>query len=760
MARALVGAATHGLIHRDLKPANIMLTANPSGASELEVKVIDFGLARANAELDLTRGGFVGTPTFASPEQLARRTVDACSDLYSLGVTVWYALTGEVPYAGKTVEEMRAALAERPLPTERLAAHKVPAPVVQILRRMLATEPNDRPQSARELLAALEGCRRALRHRHRRRVWCGRDVGAPALDRHRPRVWAGTATLACGLLLVGFAITKRYSPSTAKPPPEKSIAVLPFVNLSDVKDNSYFTAGIQDELLANLSEIADLKVISRTSVMQYQPGAHNLREIGRALGVANIVEGSVQRRGDHVRVIAQLIDARTDTHLWGHTFDRNLSDTFTLEDDLAEEIARQLQARISPQEHSLIKENPTSDLTAYAFYNEAKNMQCPYCDAKIALLEKAISYDPNFILAYCYLAETEDYRYTNQYFASDPQREKTARRVRKLIDKAVQRRPDRGEPHLALAHHFFIAYQFAESRKELDIALPLLPNDSEAIFLDARLDRHSNRWDEALEKARHALALDPKNQFLAVWIGQTYLNSRRYDEGEKFLRQTIAQNPEAADKFNNTLATFRLNQGDLSGARALCVHPKDDDDVATQFSAAYYARDYRTAQKIAATAASDTARPWPQNYTGRESEARVYRVAGDAQKARQLFLAIRQADNSFSHLTGNEWYFSTAAEVDAALGRKDQAIHEALHAVDLHPLAAEPINGPVLARILALVYAWTGERDSAIAQLQILAKIPSTISYGELRFSPDWDALRGDPRFATLVASLQPKPVR
>jgi serine/threonine protein kinase len=442
VTRALIGAAAQGLIHRDLKPGNIMLAGTDSAAAEMEVKVIDFGLAKitnAVGETDLTHGGFVGTPSFASPEQFGNRPADSRSDIYSLGVTLWYALTGEVPYPGKTIDEIRDRQQRTDLPLEQLVERGISGPVIDVLQRTLALEPIRRPASAKDLLGDLEACRATV---------TSPKAAGSARPRRKLAPLVGTLVIVAAIPLA-LLMLRQKTPVIASagiPIAEKSIAVLPFENLDKDETNAFFAAGVQDEILSDLAKIADLKVISRTSVMKYKSGAQrNLREIGRELGVAHVLEGSVQRVGDRIRVNAQLIDAGTDTHLWAETYDRDSSDVFIIQSEIADQIARQLQAKISPQEKAAIAEKPTSDLTAYAFYNQARtleNAERNY-EKRVKLLREAIRLDPNFILAYCLLAKLHTDHYNNGNFSFEADRIATAAQSKEIIDTALRLRPDR-----------------------------------------------------------------------------------------------------------------------------------------------------------------------------------------------------------------------------------------------------------------------------------------------------------------------------
>src|SRR6266576_370066 len=356
-ARALAVAEVCGVVHRDIKPSNLMLESDASEA--LVVKVIDYGVAKvmglqAEPAAEQTQAGFIGTPAFASPEQFAgagQSPIDTRSDIYSLGVTLWYLLCGRTPFVGRTMEEIRARQTSE-LPLEQLRGLHLPGQVITLLKSMLAPDPKDRPQAARDLLSAVHSCYARF--------------NPEARSRRKRVVLAGAAlTLAIAAIALGTWLYQRTLSSTQM---ERSIAVLPFENLSRNPDNAYFAEGIQDEILTRLSKIADLKVISRTSTQHYKSAPTNLPEIARQLGVAHILEGSVQKSGDAVRVNVQLIKAASDSHLWADTYDRKLIDVFFVESDVAKAVADQLRAKLTGHEQEVIAAKPTDNPEAYDAY--------------------------------------------------------------------------------------------------------------------------------------------------------------------------------------------------------------------------------------------------------------------------------------------------------------------------------------------------------------------------------------------------------
>src|SRR6266513_1112580 len=769
IARALMAAAAQGLIHRDLKPGNVMLTWGHSDTAELDVKVIDFGLAKAIAdaggEMDLTHGEFVGTANFASPEQFGSGPVDARSDIYALGATLWFALTGLAPHSGSTIEEMRDHQTRDDLPIEQLVARKVPEPLVKLLRSTLAVDPSKRPASARELMGALESCRRKLAHRISVFYKLTALIAVVAI------AVATLFVLRVNRQKITAAAVSNIAPSasTLTPLLEKSIAVLPFENVSKNEENAIFAGGMQDEILTNLAKIADLKVISRTSVMKYKSDLErNLREIAKTLVVSHVVEGTVQRAQGRIRVSVQLIDARTDTHVWADHYDRDFADVFAIQSEIARQIADQLRAKLSPKERASIAEQPTADLIAYALYSEARALGWGKLGwgnwdgaektfaRKLELLKEATQRDPNFALAHCALAQTQDDLYEETGDRAHLELAKNA------VDVARRLRPDLGETHLELARYHFYAREFDRAHDELAVASRTLPNDSEAIFLAARIDRRQNRWDESLANLQKASELDPRNTEINYHLKRQYRQMHLYGEFEQSFAHESDPDPAQSFWIKLERAELKLDEGDPVAAQALLAQVPLNFSPTMEvwdirFMTALYLRDYDAANRVIGATPAKFAddvlggQP-PQSW----ADGLIARLRGDKQKAQAMFATARKrVDATWGDKNKNEEYFALAARCDAGLGRKNEATAEARRAVDLIPIAKDSWLGPGFVTNLALVYAWTGERDLAIEQLQIVAKIPAGPPYGDLRFNPCWDPLRGDQRFDKVVAAAK-----
>ena len=551
--------------------------------------------------------------------------------------------------------------------------------------------------------------------------------------------------------------------------PEKSIAVLPFENLSDNKENAYFADGVQDEILTNLAKIADLKVISRTSVMQYKTDtARNSRQIGKELGVAHLLEGSVQRVENKVRVNAQLIDTRTDAHSWAEKYDRPLDDVFAIQSEIAKTIADQLKAKLSPSEKAAIEKPATTDLTAYDLYLHAQSLFAESSNQVQAranlteaarLLDEALARDPQFLVAWCLLARVHGNIYADG-FDHTPARLEMARSA---IDKALELQPDSGEAHLALADYYYHGFRdYRRARTELTSARHTLPNSAEIFEYSGYIDRRQGRWADATRNLEHALELDPRNFFTLAQVALLYHWQHRYADEERtydraltivpghpltrMLRAAVAADWKANIKpYQETLATVIA----------------EDPGVAADVDDPNYSLCERTA-----SAAERTLANYPREgavYNGVTFphaywEGVVARWQGNSANVQAAFGAARaEVEKIVAKQPDFAAGLSLLGLIDAGLGRKQEAIREGWRACELLPISKDAVDGVNFAVNLAQIYAWTGEKDLALDQIAAVERRPNPLSYGFLKLQPQWDAVRKDPRFEKILTSVAPQ---
>ena len=582
-------------------------------------------------------------------------------------------------------------------------------------------------------------------------------------------------------LAISFSIfSRRGSPTIAQAPsegvagavapvPGKSIAVLPFRNLSDEKENAYFADGVQNEVLTDLATIADLKVISRTSVMQYKSDvARNLREIGQQLGVAHIVEGSVQRSGNRVRVNAQLLDARTDGQLWAQTYDRDLADVFAIQSEIAKSIADQLQARLSPSEMSAIERPPTSDITAFELYAQAKNVLA-IRNARANLLEaadllnEAVTRDPAFFKAYCQLAHTHDRLYFLGYDHT-PARLALAEAA---IQAAFRLRPNAGEAHLARAQNLYRGYlEYDAALAELEVAGQTLPNDAGVFELKGYIQRRQGKQEEAVRSLERAIDLDPRNTFTLQQIALSYHHLRRFAEEKSVLDRALAIEPNDVDtKEARAFVEFHW-KADARPLHQMLDSIRATNPAATQSIAdgwlicALAERDAGAAKNAAIAAGANP--PFTDeavNFSLPFVEGVIARMTKDDEKARSAFTVARAEQEKIIQAQPNYGPpLCVLGLIDAGLGRKEEALREGRRAVELLSVEKDPINGIAMIKYSAMIAAWVGDNDLACEQLAVAIRPPSRLTYGQLKLLPFWDPLRSDLCFKKIVASLAPKP--
>jgi len=770
---ALAAAEKHGLVHRDLKPANLMLVnaddPKAMGSDQAQskrsktralrksgipvVKIIDFGLAKAfhtaTDPKSLTHDRFVGTPAFASPEQFGHSALDVRSDIYSLGETLWFALTGKPPFTGHTLSEIHRAQKSNALPVEQLKAAHVPHRLKSLLTSMLAFEPSLRP-GTHELAARLQRC----------------SPEGRSMRRTRAALVVATVVV-CGLSIPPIVRQCQVEP----PAPEKSIAVLPFENRSEDEENAFFAAGVQDEVLSDLARIAELKVISRMSVMQYKSGiARNVREIGQQLGVANVVEGSVQRSGNRVRVNVQLVDTRTDRHLWGQTYDRNLADVFAIQSEIAKTIADQLQAKLSPAEKSAIERAPTSDVVAFDLYTRANNLllTAVYSGPKgdlldaASLLDRAVERDPSFLHAYCKLAHVHDALYFLGY-------DHSATRLA-LADMAVQAAsrldPDAGETHLARAWNFYWGYlDYDDALAELEAAHRTLPNDSRVFQLMALIQRRKGRPQESIRNFERAIRLDPYNVYTLQQAALSYAMLRRYAEEKLLFRRALAIQPnDAVMKAEHAFVELDWKADSQPLHQVIDLIRTTNSDALPKIASywlicALAERDPDSAKNALIASGEDSI--WlgltdnvPFNHSF--IEGLIARMTKDNGKARSALTDARAEQEKIAQAQPNYGpVWCVLGLIDAGLGRKEEALLEGRRAVELLPVEKDEFGGITMVKYLAMIAAWVDDKDLAFQQLAIAIRHPNRLGYGQLKLLPFWDSLRGDPRFEKLLEQVK-----
>jgi TolB-like protein/Tfp pilus assembly protein PilF len=550
--------------------------------------------------------------------------------------------------------------------------------------------------------------------------------------------------------------------------PDKSIAVLPFQNLSPDNAGSFFADGVQDQILTNLAKVSDLKVISHTSVQRYRNEAgRNMREIGRQLGVAYVLEGTVQRAPGRVRVNAKLIDARTDSQVWAESYDRDVADLFGLQSDLAQAIVNQLQAKLSPQQKAEIEETPTHDLVAFDLYLQAKEIVDTYLELSdpgssflkaIQLLDEATSRDPNFVLAYCYAARAHDLLYFLDLDPT-PQRNLLAEAA---IENALRLRPNSAEAHMALGDHYFRCHRdYERAQGELAIARPGLPNSVPFFNLSGYINRRQGHWAKAERDFATAVKLDPRNPNAVNLLVDTFVLERRFPEAKLAYDRAIAAGMREPIALIRRAALDFGETGDPKTLRAALAAAPDVDvgggETSWRILLAMIDRNYAEARRVLAASPRkdfqdvDFSFYFPRVWY----EGLIARAQGDKEKMITAFRAARTIlESRLKTKPGDARTLAVLAQVDANLGKKDLALEEARRAVNLMPVSKDAYDGPLVLQGLAQVYTWSGDHERALETLQRLLGMPGYISYGYLKTDPAWEPLRKYSRYQQLLASV------
>jgi serine/threonine-protein kinase len=725
-----------------------MITAGEE-SKEVAIKVIDFGVAKALTEAPdakvLTHHGFIGTPAFASPEQFANAAVDVRSDIYSLGATLWYLLTGHLPFADR-----RKSKAARP-PIEQLQAAHVPPRVISLLSSMLALEPAARP-GIRDLTTRLE-----------------RISAQIALKGKRALLFVAAALLViflgAGTLFVFHPwSTGNKTPVTA---PEKSIAVLPFENLSDDPANAYFANGLQEDVLVNLSKIAELKVIDRNSVLPYKDGPRDVGEIGKTLGVNAILQGSVRRAGTRARISMRLVDSATGREIWADNFDREITDVFAIQSDLALQVASVLKATLSPLETARIKRRPTQDAQAYLLYVQANDLFAGHMKARMdlekaeQLFEKAIGLDPQFALALAQLSQLETI-FCGMYDPTPARLQK----ARTAAQEALRLQPDLPEAHMALGRYY---WQGQKHDGEMDLPAALeefqkaesgLPGSAELQSVIARVKRQQGKWIESLAGLEKAASLDPNtaDRWHRVYYGNLAL--RRYPAAAQALDRAIALSPNSW-LFELHRAWLQVQwRGDVAALKQLRAPSDSRDDPYTDWvRTKVFLAAHDEAEKVVRADPREGI-PWGGLPTAPKSLVlgNIAFAKKDGAKAREyLEAACPEVERAVREAPLDADRHMVLANVYVGLGRKEEAIREGKRACELLPESKDAWLGVWMADNLADLYVRAGETEMALLLLEHSVSVPAGKHVQQLRVDPLWEPLRNNPRFQKLITVNGPQ---
>jgi eukaryotic-like serine/threonine-protein kinase len=744
IAEGLAAAHAKGVIHRDLKPENIFLLKDG------RVKILDFGLARqtsvvspenvteAPTKSQLTEmGSVMGTVPYMSPEQVNGESLDARSDIFSLGSILYEMLAGKKPFSGKSpAETMAAILKDEPAPLQQ-----IPGELQRIVERCLAKDPDERFHSAHDLAFSLKDVLKTTAD--------VREV--PPLASGRPVIRKRAIAVVVVLILAtafGWWIIQRKGLSFAPAEKIQSIAVLPLTNLSGDAKQEYFADGMTEELIAKLARIASLRVISRTSVMEYKNARKPLPQIAKELNVDAIVEGSVLQAGDRVRITAQLIHAGTDRHLWANSYERDLRDILSLQNEVASAIAKEVQIKLAPDEAAQLASAPQVNPQAYEAYLRGlsyseRELKEENTRLSIEMYQRAVDLDPDFALAWAALSRAQSF----YYFGFQRNRQQLAK-AKESIDRALQLQPGFPEGHIALGYYYYWGFRdYDRAQSEWSVAEKKLPNNKLILNGTGAIFRRQGKFEQSLAAFHKLLAIDPRSAPAAFDLGFNYFVLRRHEEAERYFDLSISLKPDEGNSYGSSALNYLGWTGDVESARAIIAKAPDKRNlVFASFVIELFDRKYDAAIEALSS-------PYMDPLRSSALKGMVYRLMNNSDLARSSLEAASAGLEERIRKTPEDQDLHILLGLSyAGLGRKEDAIREGKRAVELLPVSKDALWGPDVLEGLAIIYTLVGEKDAALDRIEYLLSIPSRITVARLRLDPRFDPLRDHLRFQKLLA--------
>ena len=746
------------IIHRDLKPANIFIT------DDNQVKIIDFGLAKAANQGIITKTGTaLGTAPYMSPEQSTAVQSDHRTDVWSLGVVLYEMITGLRPFKSEYASALvYSILNEEPEPVTALRTG-VPMELEKIVQKCLEKDPADRYQRTDDLIVDLRRVLKGQSHPSQSKVFSPDQKGVKVAPlRSTLRLKSKPVLFTAVVMFVAVTgLFYLFPEKTLSEEVLQSIAVLPLEDLSPDPDDAFFSAGIHEDIIIQLSRIGDLQVIARSSVLNYGTGQRNIRDISNELGVQNILEGSIRRVSDRVRVTVTLTDALTNRTIWADTFDRNLTDIFAIQSEIAFEIARALETQLTESEEKQIALQPTAVPEAYELFLRAreyfKSPGALYENLNHAevMLKRAIARDPEFAHAHALLSRV----YSSMWWFNHQTNPETLELSLESARQAFRINPDLAEAYIAMGYYHYHGYRdYTKALENFNIALKSQPNNADIISAIAFVERRLGRFDDSIRNLEKAIVLDPRNLNLNFNNAHSKMLNRQFEEADNEFRKIL----EFAPHLDVTKILITLNRilwkGDTDAVRDL-LH--ENRAMRAEFAGDWIRfkiliRDYEGVINIVRDVPRDLYEGQLFLYTQSFVKALAYDYAGEPEAAREYYQkALKEYNEKEETYTDDPRYRAALGRIYAGLGNSDEAIKNGMHTVQLITDLVDALEAPPYIHELAIIYAALNKPAEAVEILRDLLSSPGYITIPRLKIEPAWDSIRNTAEFRQMLRDFE-----